>query len=436
VAVTTNDSARASRHSGRVRPLLALSLALVACGRDDAATTDADTTATAAGPGATTTSGSAGAPPTPTSSSTADTRGEDDTSTGAPLEGYDDPGLWLCHPDRPEGEDACRSADLTATELLPDGGTEVLEHVAATDPPFDCFYVYPTVDLRLAPGQTEDFADLDQELDPLLNQAARFTSMCRMFAPLYHQVTIGTFGSDQAATLLAAVAVEVAGERVLHVDVRGGERPFVILGHSQGTFMTQRLLREVVEPDPALRERLLAAVLLGGSFSVPQGEAVGGSLAQIPVCEAREQVGCVLAYRTYAADRPPGAGVLVPEVPGGDHACTNPAGPGDAPARSAGAYFATFTHQPLVFLPLEFAVDTPFVRMRDYYTLTCATNVDGVHYLAVAADPAEGDVREDPVDFDDPLLSPDFLGLHVFDYNFALQDLLDVVAAKAAAAGL
>jgi hypothetical protein len=417
-----------------VRPLLALSLALVACGRDDAATTDADTTA--AEPGATTTRGSTGAPPAPTSSSTADPGGEDGTSTGAPLVGYDDPGLWLCHPDRPEGEDACRSADLTATDLSPDGGAEVVAHVPAVDPAFDCFYVYPTVDLRLTPGQTEDFADIDQELDPLLNQAARFTSMCRMFAPLYHQVTIGTFGSDQAATLLAAAYADVQDAFTSYLDRHGGERPFVILGHSQGTFMTQRLLQEVVEPDPALRERLLAAVLLGGSFSVPAGEVVGGSLSQIPVCETREQRGCVLAYRTYAADRPPGAGVLVPEVPGGDHACTNPAASGDAPARSAGAYFATFTHQPLVFLPLEFAVDTPFVRMRDFYTLTCATNVDGVHYLAVAAEPAPGDVRENPVDFADPLLSPDFLGLHVFDYNFALQDLLDSVAAKAAAAGL
>ncbi|SFF50771.1 Protein of unknown function, partial [Nannocystis exedens] len=210
------------------------------------------------------------------------------------------------------------------------------------------------------------------------------------------------------------------------------------LGHSQGTHMTTRLIQEVVEPDPALRERLLAAFLLGGSFSVPFGEQVGGTLATIPLCESAEQLGCVVAYRTYAAGLPPEGTSNAPDIPGNDVACTNPAAPGGGSARARGAFFPNFTHQEAVFPKIDFgaAIDTPFVVMRDFYGLSCQTDGDGEHFLAVAPEPDADDVRTDPIDVMAPLFNPGFLGLHVLDYNFALQDLLDAAAAKATAAGL
>ena len=85
---------------------------------------------------ATTGTGETGTGALPTST------GDDGTPTpGAPLEGYDDPALWLCHPDKPVADDAGLSADLTATELLADGGTAIVEHTSAAAPAFDCFYV-------------------------------------------------------------------------------------------------------------------------------------------------------------------------------------------------------------------------------------------------------------------------------------------------------
>lgn len=88
---------------------------------------------------------------------------ETDTETGdtdEPLEGYDDPALWLCHPDKDPGDDQCLTHDLSATVVAPDGSTTVVPHTPVDAPEFDCFYVYPTVDLRLTPGQTENFDDI------------------------------------------------------------------------------------------------------------------------------------------------------------------------------------------------------------------------------------------------------------------------------------
>lgn len=418
---------------------LAVLLVLVACG-GESSSTETGTAATSTEPTTTTTGTTVDTTTTTTTEAAPTTTGTsgDPSTTGAPLEGYADPALWLCHPDKPVDSDACLSADLTATELLPDGGTAIVEHTIAAAPAFDCFYVYPTVDIRLQPGQTESFDDLDQELDPLLNQAARFTSMCRMFAPLYHQVTIGTYGSGEAETLLTAAYQDVLAAFESYLEHHADGRPLLILGHSQGTYMTTRLLQEVVEPDPVLRERLLAAFLLGGSFSVPFGAAVGGTLSTIPLCDSAEQLGCVVAYRTYAAELPPEGGSNAPDIPGNDVACANPAAPGGGSARARGAFFPNFTHQEAVFPKIDFGavIDTPFVVMRDFYDLSCQTDGDGQHFLAVAPAPDDGDVRTDPIDVTAPLFAPAFLGLHVLDYNFALQDLLDAAAAKAAAAGL
>jgi alpha-beta hydrolase superfamily lysophospholipase len=44
----------------------------------------------------------------------------------------------------------------------------------------------------------------------------------------------------------------------------------VIMGHSQGTFMTSRLMQSDFDSSPALRSRLIGALLIGGNVGVPQ----------------------------------------------------------------------------------------------------------------------------------------------------------------------
>ena len=105
-------------------------------------------------------------------------------------------------------------------------------------------------------------------------------------------------------------------------------RGFVLIGHSQGTFVLRQLIKEEIDRKPALRRRLVSALLLGGNVTVRKGKRTGGDFRHVPACRSADrELGCVVAYSTF-----------------GDHAARRqPVRPGDRRRRlpPAGA-----VHQP------------------------------------------------------------------------------------------
>src|SRR5262245_28204272 len=195
---------------------------------------------------------------------------------------------WVCRPDMAPNE--C-DRNLDATEIKPDGSLEVVKHVPAENPEYDCFYVYPTVWLSKTPQMT-DFSEEGVKfvLDPLLSQGARFSKICRVFAPMYRQsglnVTMLAAGADKQ---IALQDVRDAFAYYLEHDSHG--RKFVLLGHSQGAFMLSSLIARDIDDKPALRERMISAVLLGGQPYTPPGERMGGSFKNIPSCSHKGETG-------------------------------------------------------------------------------------------------------------------------------------------------
>jgi hypothetical protein len=343
--------------------------------------------------------------------------------------------MWMCRPDLVD--DQCRVNDIAATAIQPNGSlvVEPREPGDPADEKLDCFYIYPTVDLSGAPGNHTDFSDNSYILDPLLSQAAPFTHSCRVFAPLYRQITIGTFGSPNAQQFLDIAYGDVSEAFREYMSEFNHGRNFVIMGHSQGTFMTTQLLQEFIDPDPEMRKRLVVALLIGGSVTVPQGQTVGGTFQNLPLCMTEEQTGCVIAYRSYADGYPPEGGSNVAGPEGTDTACTNPASLGGGKAHFAGTYLPLFANQPVFDVGQEAppGVDTPFVAYHDFYAGECAKDDNDRSYLKISVDPGQGDTRVNEIPFDHPLFSPGFLGTHVLDYNFAIEDLIRLVDTKAAA---
>ena len=345
--------------------------------------------------------------------------------------------LWLCRPDLTTNQ--CFVNDLDATAVQPDNTLVVEPHVAGGDSDYDCFYIYPTVDLSGTAGNHTDFSDISLELDPLLSQAARFNGSCRVFAPLYRQITLGTFGDPNVAQYEAIAYGDVEDAFRHYMGQYNNGRNFVIMGHSQGTFMVTQLLQNLIDDAPELRARLIAAVLLGGSVTVPDGQTVGGTFQHLPLCTSAEETGCVIAYRSYAADFPPADGSNVVGPEGMDTACTNPAALLTSAAGGKAHFGATYL--PLVVNQLLFQVGkdvgltigTPFAVYRNFFTGECVKDDRGRSYLQVGIEPASGDQRLNPINFTHPVLSPGGLGTHILDYSWAMGDLIELVQQKAAA---
>jgi hypothetical protein len=393
-----------------------LGTGLVACSddgnSDDARTTDVPADATDA-PDESTTSPGEGAATSTTAAATTD----DYVS-----EIYADPGHWLCRPDM--ADDPCLS-DLDVTVLNEDGTTEVQPFEPAADPPVDCFWVYPTINLG-----NEGNAPFDGEYGPELGvthtMAARFSSLCRVYAPVYRQVTLGSFGEGgeeetQQRFDIAYGDVLDAFRHYLANDNDG--RGFVLMGHSQGSGMISQLMGEVIDDDPALREQLISALVIGSTVAVPDGQDVGGDFDNIPACRAADQTGCVISYMSFRSTSPPPDNSFFGKPREGDGValCTNPGALGGGSGELHAIY-------PEANEDWGAPIDTPFLALPGMLSAECVDR-DGFRVLEVTVHGDPSGPRVDDITGD---LTPEW-GLHAVDYNIAMGDLLSVVDQEIAA---
>ena len=346
---------------------------------------------------------------------------------------YGEDKAWACRPGMVN--DQCFVNDLDATDIAPDLTETVEPFSGDTNQPYDCFYVYPTVDLAATPGNHLNYLGPTYQLfvlDPLLSQAAPFTDRCRVFAPHYRQVTIGTFGSPNAAQFHDFAYQDVIDAWRLYLKYHNGGRNVVIMGHSQGTMMLTRLMQEEVDPDPALRAQLIAGLLIGFDVRVPPGQVIGGTFQNIPLCTTVAETGCVIAYRSYEENHPPLNGSNDLAGPGMDNACTNPGALGGGESYYD-AYFPVMLNNLLFQVGTNPGITTHFARFQTFYAGECVPDDTGHSYLEIRLRPEVGDQRTNPIDFDHGTLNPAVLGTHIIDYSFALGELKALVAAKAAA---
>jgi hypothetical protein len=95
--------------------------------------------------------------------------------------------VWLCKPRA--SPDPCRES-LKTTIFTSSGASHVENPPNARRPKFDCFYVYPTVSEQ--PGPNADKTIDPQETAVAEAQAARYSRHCRVYAPVYRQLTLSS----------------------------------------------------------------------------------------------------------------------------------------------------------------------------------------------------------------------------------------------------
>jgi hypothetical protein len=342
---------------------------------------------------------------------------------------------WLCKPGM--APNPC-TGSLRTTAYTPEGARSVQTPAAVKRPRIDCFYVYPTV-------SDQPTANASKSVDPAITsiaqyQAARYSQRCRVYAPVYRQTTL--LGILVPATRPAGAA------NIAYGDVREAWREYlrryndgrgvVVIGHSQGTRMLRRLVREEIDPKPSVRRRLVSAILLGGNVKVLKGRDVGGDFKHIPACRSPRQIRCVIAFSTFN-EAPPANSRFgrsaeaaadpwgLPTGPKYEVLCTNPA----SLAANAESPFTTYLRsEPYIGLiglvliqmysglpPME---STPWIQPRDHYTGRCET-VAGANVLMTHPVGSARHLRP----------APDATwGLHIADMNLPLGELVTVVASQ------
>lgn len=322
--------------------------------------------------------------------------------------------------------DPCKG-ELAATAILADGARKELPFSPAAHRKVDCFYVYPTVDLDLVPGNHEDFDDTRRQTETTLAQVGRFGEVCDVWAPLYRQVTLGTFLRDkerlERGLAIAFSDVEAAfREYLARADP---SRKIVVVGHSQGGNMIVRLVKRFFDHDPAMRARLLLAMPIGA-------DVVKDTFENVPPCTKPNETGCVVAYRSYAGGAP--VEVIPQWIPPAGHesVCVNPATLDGGDGRFADAFFSA-NGLGRRFLRGIDGVSTPYVAFPDWYAGRCVATPNGFSYLEIADSPRPGDARAAPLPLHRTFLGFRKMGLHVLDMQIPQGDLVAMIARRAAA---
>ena len=194
-------------------------------------------------------------------------------------------------------------------------------------------------------------------------------------------------------------------------------RGVVLLGHSQGSYLFERLLDA---ESASIRRRLVSAILLGGNVLVDSHNRFDG----IPACTSRSETGCMVAYSSW--DRTPPKDSNVQSSGRSRHVlCVNPAalGGGSAPITPI---FAGINPQGIVPYGSLY-VAYHWIEFPGLYTARCVRQGSRA-WLLVSRIQRAGDRRPTVREALGPRR-----GLHAADVNITLADLVALVGSQSGA---
>ncbi len=346
--------------------------------------------------------------------------------------------VWLCLPGH--HPDPC-TPGLSTTVYTPTlKKLRVTHPKQVKHPAFDCFYVYPTVSDQKTPVANLHVDPVERSI--ALYQVARYSQYCRVFAPMYRQTTLaginvpGTTPIRPTPAQAAEGPADVSAAFKTYLRRYNHGRGFVLIGHSQGSFVLRKMIAKLVDPKPSVRRRLISAILMGGNVLVKDGSDVGGDFKHIPACHSNTQLGCVIAFSTF--DEPPPPDSIFGRVTGQlgtpkKHVhvlCTNPAALGGGSGQldmvfpsapfAPGSTIATGNKLLMITQPMP---KTVWASIPGAFSAHCSS-AGGAYVLQVK--PLRGGQTPQPAP------TPEW-GLHLLDGQVALGTLVRVVKSEAAA---
>ena len=93
--------------------------------------------------------------------------------------------VWLCRPGL--ANNPC-DGSMATTTVTATGTRSVQADTVSNNHRYDCFYLYPTASIENTTNS--DLTVQPPETSIAMDQAARFSSVCNVWAPMYRQITV------------------------------------------------------------------------------------------------------------------------------------------------------------------------------------------------------------------------------------------------------
>lgn len=173
--------------------------------------------------------------------------------------------------------------------------------------PVDVFYLYPTSWQKKSPDES-NLCTIDNETlrttAPLVfeQQATAFETAGNVFAPYYRQADaafcLGLSDSEQLQVLCGTPLLDVEAALDYYFENCNQGRPFILAGHSQGSQILSYVLQGYMDKHPELKERMIAAYLIGYSVTPNTGIFMGTNAFKF--AEKADDTGVIVSYNTEA----------------------------------------------------------------------------------------------------------------------------------------
>jgi hypothetical protein len=192
-------------------------------------------------------------------------------------------------------------------------------------------------------------------------------------------------------------------------------RGVVLVGHSQGTLLLQKLIAAEID-GKLVQKRLVSAFLAGDQdLLVPKGARAGGTFKHVPLCAAAGETGCVYVWGSYLAGDSQPVRFFGNDMNGLAAACVSPA----APAGGNGA-LKTYLPKPAM-APAD---DPPWIEAEGQLAAACTADAMG-DVLRVSVLPTRFAPLLDAM-LREVSAAPKW-GLHRLDVAFVQGNILDLL---------
>lgn len=168
----------------------------------------------------------------------------------------------------------------------------------------DVFFIHPTTLNKKHDRWNAELTDsaMNHKVDnlPIMHQSTIFNRHAKVYAPRYRQANYESFMALENLSSQKALGLaysDVKASFMHYLENWNNGRPFIIAGHSQGTFHAMRLIGELIDTTD-LKDRMVVAYLVG--MPIMEDE-----FQNVPPCEDELDINCFLTWNTMKRKKYP-----------------------------------------------------------------------------------------------------------------------------------